>query len=181
MGNDARSRNCFAATESVMVEAIKRMLCDIERNKLTRRQFAISVAKMAAASATPALLPARAEPAGFRALSLNHITVRVPDLQRTSRFYQEFFGMPLLQHAPKVHILGIGPSFFGIEQGERPTATVDHFDFGIANFNADELRARLSELHLKFSDAKSQESFKFYDPDGFQVQVNRPDYTGHVG
>jgi catechol-2,3-dioxygenase len=31
---------------------------------------------------------------GLRAVSLNHVTVRVHDLQRTSQFYQEFFGMP---------------------------------------------------------------------------------------
>jgi hypothetical protein len=74
----------------------------------------------------------------------------------------------------------VGNSFFGIEQGATQTATVDHYDFGIENFNADEVRARLSELHLKFSDKASKESFKFYDPDGFQVQVNAPDYVGHV-
>jgi hypothetical protein len=39
----------------------------------------------------------------------------------------------------------------------------------------------LSELNLKYSDKTSEESFKFYDPDGFQVQVNAPDYIGHVG
>ena len=88
--------------------------------------------------------------------------------------------MPLRQQAAKVHILGLGSSFFGIEQGESQAATVDHFDFGIANFNADEFRTRLSERHLKFSDKTSQESFKFHDPDGFQVQVNGPDYVGHV-
>ena len=88
--------------------------------------------------------------------------------------------MPLRQQAAKVHILGVGSAFFGIEQGDGQAATVDHFDFGISNFNADEFRARLSERHLKFSDKTSQESFKFYDPDGFQVQVNRSDYVGHV-
>ena len=88
--------------------------------------------------------------------------------------------MPLRQQASKVHILGVGSSFFGIEQGESPVATVDHYDFGIANFNADEVRAKLSERHLKFSNKTSQESFKFYDPDGFQVQVNGSDYVGHV-
>jgi hypothetical protein len=39
----------------------------------------------------------------------------------------------------------------------------------------------LSELHLNFADKTSKESFKFYDPDGFQVQVNGPGYVGHVG
>ena len=153
------------------------MLADRERGKLTRRQLAISLAALFAA---PGALVSSAELAGFHAVSLNHVTVRVPDLHRTSRFYQQFFGMPLRQQSSSVHILGVGSSFFGIEQGDGPAATVDHFDFGIANFNADSLRDKLSALQLKFSDHTSQESFKFYDPDGFQVQVNGPDYVGHV-
>jgi catechol 2,3-dioxygenase-like lactoylglutathione lyase family enzyme len=165
-----------------MIDTIERMLTDLERGKLTRRQCAVSLATLAAGTfAAPGALAAPAKPTGFRAVSLNHVTVRVPDLHRTSQFYQEFFGMPLRQQSAKVHILGVGTSFFGIEQGESQAATVDHYDFGIANFNADEVRAKLSELHLKFSDKTSQESFKFYDPDGFHVQVNGPDYVGHVG
>ena len=164
-----------------MIETIERMLTDLECGKLTRRQFAVSLASVAAATlAAPSAIAAQEKPTGFRAVSLNHVTVRVPDLHRTSQFYQEFFGMPLRQQAAKVHILGVGSSFFGIEQGEGQAVSVDHCDFGIANFNADEFRARLSERHLKFSDKTSQESFKFYDPDGFQVQVNGPDYVGHV-
>jgi hypothetical protein len=73
----------------------------------------------------------------------------------------------------------MGDSFFGIEQGQSKTATVDHYDFGIAAFNADDIRKKLTERGLKF-DGTSQESFKFVDPDGFHVQVNAPDYVGHV-
>jgi hypothetical protein len=143
-----------------MIETIERMLGELERGKLTRRQFAVSLATLAAgAVTTPGALAA---PTGFHAVSLNHVTVRVPEQSAT------------------VHILGVGNSFFGIEQGQSQTATVDHYDFGIAHFNADEVRARLSELNLKFSDKTSKESFKFYDPDGFQVQVNGPEYVGHV-
>ena len=162
-----------------MIETIERMLGDLECGKLTRRQFAVSLATLAAgAFAAPGALAS--PPAGFRAVSLNHVTVRVPNLHRTSQFYQEFFGMRLRQQSATVHILAVGDSFFGIEQGESQTPTVDHYDFGIANFNADQVRARLSELNLTFSDKTSKESFKFYDPDGFQVQVNAPDYVGHV-
>jgi len=89
--------------------------------------------------------------------------------------------MPLRQQSANTHILGVGNSFFGIEQGDSPIATVDHYDFGIADFNADEVRARLRKLNLKFDGGNSKESFKFYDPDGFHVQVNAPDYVGHVG
>jgi len=87
--------------------------------------------------------------------------------------------MPLRQQSATTHILGVGKSFFGIEQGDDQTSSVNHFDFGIENFNADAIRGKLKELNLKFS-GTSQESFKFNDPDGFPVQVNGTDYVGHV-
>jgi catechol 2,3-dioxygenase-like lactoylglutathione lyase family enzyme len=85
---------------------------------------------------------------GLRAVSLNHVTVRVPDVQRTSSFYQEFFGMPLKQHSATTHILGVGKSFFGIEQ-KGNTAALDHYDFGIAGFNADDVTAKLKERNFE--------------------------------
>jgi catechol 2,3-dioxygenase-like lactoylglutathione lyase family enzyme len=156
------------------------MLNDVKHGRLTRRQFAISLAALTAGSfATQGAVADPREPTGFPAISLNHITVKVPDLHRTSKFYQDFFGMPLRQQSETTHILGVGKSFFGIEQGDNQPASVNHFDFGIENFNADRFRAKLTELNLKFS-GTSQESFKFNDPDGFLVQVNGPDYVGHV-
>jgi catechol 2,3-dioxygenase-like lactoylglutathione lyase family enzyme len=163
-----------------MIETIERMLNEVKHGRLTRRQFAISLAALTAGSfATQGAVADPREPTGFPAISLNHITVKVPDLHRTSRFYQDFFGMPLRQQSETTHILGVGKSFFGIEQGDNQPASVNHFDFGIENFNADRFRAKLTELNLKFS-GTSQESFKFNDPDGFLVQVNGPDYVGHV-
>jgi catechol 2,3-dioxygenase-like lactoylglutathione lyase family enzyme len=162
-----------------MIQAIEKLLLDFERGHLTRRQFAVSLAALAT-SAWASTALGMPQPTGFRAVSLNHVTVRVPDLHRTSQFYQEFFGMPLKQYSSTVHILGVGDCFFGIEQAESKTAAVDHYDFGMAHFNADEIRAKLQERGLKILNTKAQESFKFLDPDGFQVQVNAPDYVGHV-
>jgi len=158
-----------------MIETIEAMLNKFECGKLTRRQLVLSLAAVAAGAQSAA------KKEGFRAVSINHITVKVPDLHRTSNFYQEFFEMPLKQHSAKTHILGVGDCFFGIEQGDSQAARVDHFDFGIAGFDADAVRAKLSKLNLKFDSSNSKESFKFYDPDGFLVQVNAPDYVGHVG
>lgn len=158
-----------------MIETIEAMLNKFECGKLTRRQLVLSLAAVAAGAQSAA------KEEGFRAISINHITVKVPDLHRTSNFYQEFFEMPLKQHSAKTHILGVGDCFFGIEQGDSQAARVDHFDFGIAGFDADAVRAKLSKLNLKFDSSNSKESFKFYDPDGFLVQVNAPDYVGHVG
>ena len=81
-----------------MIETIERMLRELECGRLTRREFAVSLAALAVgACAAPGALASPPAPAGFRAVSLNHVTVRVPDLHRTSKFYQEFFGMKLAQ------------------------------------------------------------------------------------
>jgi catechol 2,3-dioxygenase-like lactoylglutathione lyase family enzyme len=153
---------------------IERMVRDFERGRLTRRQLAASLAALVTgAQAAP-------KQSGLRAVSLNHVTVRVPDVHRTSQFYQEFFGMPLKQHSEKTHILGVGTSFFGIEQ-KGTAAALDHYDFGIAGFNADDVTAKLKERNLKIEPGGTKESFKFWDPDGFLVQLNAADYEGHVG
>ena len=157
-----------------MIQTIEAMLNNFECGKLNRRQLVLALATLAVAAKSTA----QEKPS--RAVSINHVTVKVPDLHRTSDFYQEFFGMPLKQHSATTHILGVGDAcFFGIEQGDSQ-ARVDHYDFGIAGFDADAVRAKLSKLNLKFDSGKPMESFKFYDPDGFHVQVNAPDYVGHV-
>jgi catechol 2,3-dioxygenase-like lactoylglutathione lyase family enzyme len=157
-----------------MIRAIETLLSNFERGTLSRRQVAVSIAALiGGAQAAP-------KETELKAVTINHVTVKVPDLHRTSRFYQEFFGMPLKQQSATIHILGVGDSFFGIEQGDNKTATVDHYDFGISGFNADEARAKLKKRNLTFADGNSKESFKFHDPDGFQVQLNAPDYVGHV-
>jgi catechol 2,3-dioxygenase-like lactoylglutathione lyase family enzyme len=153
---------------------IDRLIRDFERGALSRRQLALSLAALVTgAQAAPSQ-------SGLRAISLNHVTVRVPDVRRTSQFYQELFGMPLKQHSDKTHILGVGKSFFGIEQKEGGPA-LDHYDFGIAGFNADQAVARLKARNLTPEPGGTKESFKFRDPDGFLVQLNGPDYVGHVG
>jgi catechol 2,3-dioxygenase-like lactoylglutathione lyase family enzyme len=163
------------------VEAlVEKMLGDFERGVLSRRQLAATLAGLAAAGATLAT-PARAAPS-LNAITLNHTTVRVPDLQKTSKFYQEFFGMKLAQQSETIHILSVGDSFFGIEQKPELPA-LDHFDFGIQDWDAAAMRAKVAAAGLTLTPGArgDDESFKFNDPDGFVIQVNGPKYTGHVG
>jgi catechol 2,3-dioxygenase-like lactoylglutathione lyase family enzyme len=154
---------------------IEKLLADFERGGLSRRQLATTLAALVCGAAQAA--PKEEE---LKAVTLNHVTVRVADVRKTSRFYQEFFGMPLKQHSETTHILGVGKSFFGIEQ-KGPPAGLDHYDFGIAGFDADSVLAKLKARNLKVEPGGTKESFKFWDPDGFLVQLNGPGYEGHVG
>ena len=149
-----------------------KLIGDFERGRLSHRQLALSLnAPVSGAQ------PATGQP-GMRAVSLNHVAVRVSNVDRTSRFYQKFFGMPLRQHSETTHIVGVGKSFFGIEQYGRPA--LDRYDFGIACFNANEAAAKLKARNLTL-EAGNEESYKFRDPDGFLVQLNGPGYVGHMG
>lgn len=154
---------------------IEKLLNDFERGSLNRRQLASALAALVTGSAQAA-----SKAGGVKAVTLNHVTVRVADVQKTSKFYQDFFDMPLKQHSDKTHILGVGKSFFGIEQ-KGTAAELDHYDFGIAGFDADAVQAKLRARDLKIEPGGTKESFKFWDPDGFLVQLNGPEYTGHVG
>ena len=157
---------------------VEKMLSDFERGALSRRQLIATVAALAAAGAAPA----QAAAPSLKAITLNHVTVRVPNLQRTSKFYQQFFGMKLAQQSDTIHILSVGDQFFGIEQ-HSDTAALDHFDFGLEGWNAAAMRDKVKAAGLKLTPGArgDDESFKFNDPDGFVVQVNAPKYTGHVG
>ena len=159
---------------------VERMLGDFERGVLSRRQLTAVLAGLAAGASSLAA-PARAAPS-LKAITLNHTTVRVPNLQKTSKFYQEFFSMKLAQQSETIHILSVGDSFFGIEQ-KPEVAALDHFDFGIADWDAAAMRAKVAAAGLKLTPGArgDDESFKFNDPDGFVIQVNGPKYTGHVG
>jgi catechol 2,3-dioxygenase-like lactoylglutathione lyase family enzyme len=157
-----------------MEHTIEAMIGQFEHGAMTRRQLALTVTALFSATRSALATP------DMKAVTLNHVTLKVADVQRTSKFYQDVFGMPLKQHSEKTHILGVGKSFLGIEQKPGGPA-LDHYDLGIANFNADEVTAKLKARNLKLEPGGNKESFKFWDPDGFLVQLNGPNYEGHVG
>ena len=67
---------------------IEKMIGQFERGAMTRRQLALSITALFAAAPSASAAP------DMKAVSLNHVTLKVADVQRTSKFYQEVFGMP---------------------------------------------------------------------------------------
>jgi hypothetical protein len=65
-----------------MQQLIEKMVTDFERGELSRRQLASALAGLAAAGANAA-----PNSSDFKAVSVNHITLRVPDAQRSTKFY----------------------------------------------------------------------------------------------
>jgi len=158
-----------------MQQLIEKMVTDFERGKLSRRQLASALAGLVATGANAA--PSSSD---FKAVSVNHVTLRVPDVQRSTKFYQEVFGMPMRKSSPTVNILTLNTNcFFGIEAAKEKGPAVDHFALGIQNFKVEDATSKLEKRGLKLSGV-SKEGLKFTDPDGVLVQLNAPDYPGYV-
>ena len=158
-----------------MQQLIEKIITDFEKGKLSRRQLASALAGLVAAGAHAA--PSVSD---FKAVSVNHVTLRVPDVQRSTKFYQELFGMAMRKSSPMVNILTLNANcFFGIEAANEKGPAVDHFSLGIQNFKVEDAAAKLEKRGLKLSGV-SKEGLKFTDPDGVLVQLNAPDYPGYV-
>jgi catechol 2,3-dioxygenase-like lactoylglutathione lyase family enzyme len=157
-----------------MQKLIEKLVTDFEGGRLSRRQLAAVLTGLVSAGANAA--PSASD---FKTVSISHVTLRVPDVQRSTKFYQEVFGMPMKEESPTVKILSINANtFFGIEATNDKGTAVDHFAFGIENFKVEEAAAKLRKRGLK--PAVSKDGLKFIDPDGITVQLNAPDYPGHV-
>ena len=68
-----------------MTSTISKLLASYENGKLSRRDLVQGLALLAAGSGT-------ASAAGFQGNSINHVSLYVSDLQRSSDFYQRGLG-----------------------------------------------------------------------------------------
>ena len=128
-----------------MKQAIEKLLSDFEGGRMSRRQLVSSIAALAVGVKAQAA----STPAPFKAVNINHVTSRTPDLQRASKFYQDVFGMKLQQHNDNLHLLGVGNQVWGLETGKDKNMVVDHVSFGIEGFRQDDAAAKLKKLGFK--------------------------------
>jgi catechol 2,3-dioxygenase-like lactoylglutathione lyase family enzyme len=147
-----------------MTNRISRLLEAYEKGKLSRRQLVQGLALLAAGSSA-------AEAAGFQGNSINHISLFVSNLQRSTDFYQRVFNCTVNKRDGNNQLV-FGKNFLVLREG-KPAAKVDHFAIGVDNFNKDSVTA---DLKARGATPIDQEGggfgFHILDPDGFPVQIS---------
>jgi catechol 2,3-dioxygenase-like lactoylglutathione lyase family enzyme len=135
-----------------------------EKGKLSRRQLVQGLALLAAGSSA-------AEAAGFQGNSINHISLFVSNLQRSTDFYQRVSNCTVNKRDGNNQLV-FGKNFLVLREG-KPAAKVDHFAIGVDNFNKDSVTA---DLKARGATPIDQEGggfgFHVLDPDGFPVQIS---------
>ena len=147
-----------------MNSTISKLLEAYENGRMSRRALVQGLAVLAASSGTVSA-------AGFQGNSINHVSLFVSNLQRSTDFYQRVFGCPVNKRDGNNQLM-FGKDFLVLRPG-NPPAKVDHFAIGVDNFNKDSVTADLKARGATPIDQQGGGfGFHVLDPDGFPVQVS---------
>lgn len=148
-----------------MERMISNMLQQYERGQLDRRQLVQSLAAVFLASAN-------ARGSTFEGVGINHIALRVTNVQRSRDFYQKHFGMPVLSESEGNCFLGLGKNFLTLFRSQA--AGLDHYCIGIEGYTPNAVLAELKRQGL--NPWRTADRIYFPDPDGLTVQVSASDH-----
>lgn len=153
--------------ENIVVE----LLDDFERGRITRRQL---VQSLALGMMAPA---AFAERAGFKAVSVNHISLQVADYRRTRDFYADLLGMRVSNDTGEQADLTFGDTVLIARNAKDAGAAplVDHIAYSIADWDRERVEAELTRRGLD-PQPDFQGSFHVRDPDGYLLQIAAPEF-----
>ena len=112
--------------------------------------------------------PAAGPAPTFVGTDLNHLALRVTDIERSRAFYQRHLGLELASRTRSNCFLRCSEhDFLALFKSEKPG--MDHFCFSIAKYDPDDAVARLEKAGL--SPRRRADRVYFDDPDGIEVQV----------
>ena len=151
-----------------MKQILSDMLERYEQGKVSRRELISALAAVAGA--------AGAAPAGstFRGLALNHIAIRVTNVQRSRDFYQKHFGLSVAHESAGDCFLNIGKNFLTLFRNQN--AGLDHFCLAIEGFKPDAAVEEIKRQGLRPTRPAGSDRVYFPDPDGLTVQVSSIDH-----
>lgn len=150
-----------------MEQVISDLVSRFEGGRLSRRELVQAIAAIAVAGANAPLAAA-----SLKSGSINHTSVLVSDMARSTEFYNRVFGLTLVNEDKPNRIarLGAGGKVLVSLRVEPPAGTIDHFAIGVEGFNRDAVTQNLKEMGLTPRE-NLEFGFHIKDPDGANVQI----------
>ena len=152
-----------------MEAVISNMVKRFETGTLTRRELIKGLAMLTAASTASAA--ALQEP-GFKATTIDHISIQVTDLPRSIAFYRNVFGMSVVSEDKPNEIVRLGgvPRTRVSLHHKSPTGLMDHYAIGVEPFDKEAMTRHLKQ-HGLTPEENLDAGFHVKDPEGIRVQI----------
>ena len=149
-----------------MEQAITTLLRQYEQGSIGRRQFVQSLTLLASAA------PAQA--AGFEGRGIDHVSLTVPEPERTAEFYKRAFGLTEVPAAPGGGaLLRLGRTgdrvLIAFQKGSGP-GFVDHFAIGVEPYEQDAVMREVAARGFTF-DGDIKTGLYLKDPGGIRAQI----------
>ena len=153
-----------------MEAVISNMLKRFESGALTRRQLIQGLAMLATAGSASAA----PQEIGFKATTIDHISIQVSDMPRSLAFYQNVFGMTVVSEDKPNEIVRLGatPRMRVSLHHKSPTGLVDHYAIGVEPFDQEAVTRHLKQ-HGLTPQQNIDAGFHVTDPEGIRVQIVR--------
>jgi catechol 2,3-dioxygenase-like lactoylglutathione lyase family enzyme len=154
-----------------MENVISTILDRYERGALSRRQLIQGMTMLFAANAIRSSAESAAEPA-VRISRIHHVSIQVSDLDRSVKFYQNAFGLPILNEDKKTETVRLtaGSSLLAIRRGDH-AGVVDHFALGVDHLDKAAVTKEMGQHGITPTDSGEPLTFHVVDPDGYPVQM----------
>ncbi|MCW5980295.1 MAG: VOC family protein [Bryobacteraceae bacterium] len=103
----------------------------------------------------------------FQGFDINHVAIRVRDLDLSREFYQKLFGLRLMSQDSGSCFLDVGGDF--LTMFRRDGGGLDHFCFTVDDYQVDRVMKTLIDNGYK--PRRTANRVYFPDPDGLTVQL----------
>jgi catechol 2,3-dioxygenase-like lactoylglutathione lyase family enzyme len=150
-----------------MENLISGILDRYERGALSRRELIQGMAMLVAASATVS-----AADSAVKITRIHHVSLQVSDVERSVKFYQDAFALPILNEDKKTETVRLtaGGSLVVIRRGS-PAGVVDHFALGVDHLDKATVTEEMKQHGITPTDTGEPLTFHVVDPDGYPVQM----------
>jgi catechol 2,3-dioxygenase-like lactoylglutathione lyase family enzyme len=150
------------------LQTVDSLLNVLNSGKITKTSFETSITDM---------LEGGPGAKDLQAVTFDHVVIKAPDVQKTSKYYQDSLLMPLIRQSGDTVYLAVGNSYLEIQPSGNGKAYVDKYCFGLKNFNSANMIKSLKDKGVTIVDTSSPDIIMFTDLNGMQVQVSTTGYA----